>query len=148
MRGGKRPGAGRQKNKPNRASAAREREAQATGLTPCDVLLGVMREFWKLANSSTNARKRVDHLRSAAAIARDAAPYFHARIASTTTSDDRTPHPSGGTREVVHRLEITGGLPRGSTPENPEGDDYSEVPPEEESWSSRAEEPAWKRIPK
>jgi hypothetical protein len=131
MRGGKRPGAGRRKNKPNRASAAREREAQATGLTPCDVLLGVMREFWKLANSSTNARKRVDHLRSAAAIARDAAPYFHARIATTTVPDDRAPHLSGA-REVVRRLEITGGLPRGSTPEKPEGDDYSDVPPCEE----------------
>jgi hypothetical protein len=96
-----------------------------------------MREFWKLANSSTSARKRVDHLRSAAAIARDAAPYFHARIATTTVPDDRTPHPSGA-REVVHRLEITGGLPRGSTAEKPEGDDYSDVPLEEESWSSRA----------
>jgi hypothetical protein len=29
-------------------------------------------------------------------------------------------------------VEIVGGLPVGSTPEKPEGDNYSEVPPEEE----------------
>jgi hypothetical protein len=39
---------------------------------------------------------------------------------------------SAGVTEVVHRVEVIGGLPRGSTPEKPEGDDYSDVPPEEE----------------
>ena len=35
-----------------------------------------------------------------------------------------------GTRVI--RLEVTGGLPSGSTPEKPDGDNYSEVPPEEQ----------------
>ena len=33
--------------------------------------------------------------------------------------------------DVKHEVEIVGGLPKGSTPEKPEGDDYSEIPPEE-----------------
>lgn len=40
-------------------------------------------------------------------------------------------NPAAGERKIV--LEVIGGLPRGSTPEKPEGDDYSDVPPEEES---------------
>jgi hypothetical protein len=83
MRGGKRPGAGRKKRTPNKASAAREFAAQASGETPADVMLGAMREFWRLAKESTNARKRSEHIRAAAAIARDAAPYFHAKRVST-----------------------------------------------------------------
>jgi hypothetical protein len=39
---------------------------------------------------------------------------------------------AGGAREVVHRVEVIGGLPPGSRPDKPEGDDYSDVPPEEE----------------
>jgi hypothetical protein len=32
----------------------------------------------------------------------------------------------------VVRVEISGGLPKGSRPDKPEGDEYSEVPPEED----------------
>jgi hypothetical protein len=139
--GGKRPGAGRKKGTPNKASAARESKAQASGETPADVLLGAMREFWRLAKKSTNARKQSEYLRAAAAVARDAAPYFHARRVSTAMQpngkgDEYNPNAGAGgagdgVREVIHRVEIIGGLPRGSTPEKPEGDDYSDVPPEE-----------------
>ena len=130
MRGGKRPGAGRKKGIPNKASAAREFAAQSSGETPADVLLGAMREFWRLAKKSTNARKRGEHLRAAAAIARDAAPYFHAKRASTTMRHDGKDDGGAGARvtEVIHRVEVIGGLPRGSTPEKPEGDDYADVP--------------------
>jgi hypothetical protein len=37
----------------------------------------------------------------------------------------------GPIAEFVHRVIVEGGLPRGSTPEKPEGDNYSDVPPEE-----------------
>ncbi len=36
----------------------------------------------------------------------------------------------------MHRVVVEGGLPKGSTPEKPEGDDYSDVPPEEPGWAS------------
>jgi hypothetical protein len=61
MSGGKRPGAGRRKGIPNKASAARELEAQATGLTPCDVMLDAMRQLWVLAQKNKNNRKLNEH---------------------------------------------------------------------------------------
>ena len=33
--------------------------------------------------------------------------------------------------DMKHEVEIVGGLPAGSRPDKPEGDDYSEIPPEE-----------------
>jgi hypothetical protein len=33
--------------------------------------------------------------------------------------------------DVKHEVEIIGGLPAGSRPDKPEGDGYSEIPPEE-----------------
>jgi hypothetical protein len=125
MRGGKRPGAGRRKHVPNRASAARELEAQATGLTPRDVMLDAMRQLWALAQRNKNNRKLNEHyVRAAVAVAKDLAPYIHPRISATVPSDAPAPR----TRMVV---EVIGGLPIGSTPERPEGTEYSEVPPEE-----------------
>jgi hypothetical protein len=82
MRGGKRANAGRPKHRPNKASVAREQQAKASGATPADVMLGSMREFCELARASKSAAKRIEYLRAAAAIARDAAPYFHAKRAS------------------------------------------------------------------
>jgi transposase-like protein len=46
-------------------------------------------------------------------------------------SDEYDPA-TGAARTVIHRIEVMGGLPSGSTPEKPEGDNYSDVPPEEE----------------
>jgi hypothetical protein len=48
-----------------------------------------------------------------------------------TKLDDNPNGGTGGALEVVHRVVVEGGLPRGSTPEKPEVDDYSDVPPEE-----------------
>ena len=50
---------------------------------------------------------------------------------SDNPAADKTnkPDPSGGT--IKHEVEIIGGLPSGSSPDKPEGDDYSEIPPEE-----------------
>lgn len=133
MRGGKRPGAGRKKGIPNKASAAREREAGETGLTPRDVMLAVMREFWSLAQDAKKSRRaRGHHLRSAAAVAKDLAPYIHPRIATTSQGNNGDDFGADGApRAIVHRVEIIGGLPQGSTPEKPEGDNYPDVPPEE-----------------
>jgi hypothetical protein len=125
MRGGKRSGAGRKKNVPNRASAAREREAAASGATPRDILLMSMRCLWALAEENKSNKKAFAHyVRAAAAVAKDAAPFFHPKISTT----EQAPSDSSVTRRII----IEGGLPQGSTPERPEGDNYSDVPPEEE----------------
>jgi hypothetical protein len=124
MRGGRRAGAGRKPNVPNRASAQREREAATSGATPRDVLLMSMRSLWALADENKNNKKIFAHyIRAAAAIAKNAAPYFHPRISTT----EQAPSDPSVTRRII----IEGGLPRGSTPERPEGDDYPDVPPEE-----------------
>jgi hypothetical protein len=124
MRGGKRAGAGRKKHAPNRASAAREREIQATGMTPREVMLAAMRQLWAVAEKTKRDRKLNEHyVRAAASVAKDLAPYIHPRISATVTTPGSVP--------TKHVVEIIGGLPIGSTPERPEGSCYSEIPPEE-----------------
>lgn len=44
-------------------------------------------------------------------------------------ANDRKIDPAGA--DVKHEVEIIGGLPTGSRPDKPEGDDYSDIPPEE-----------------
>ncbi|MFY9958916.1 hypothetical protein [Bradyrhizobium sp.] len=123
MRGGRRAGSGRKKNSPNKASAKREREAAASGATPRDVMLMSMRSLWALADENKKDKKAFEHYIRAAAVAKDAAPYFHPRLSTVDQAQG-----AGGTTIRVH---VTGGLPVGSTPERPEGTEYSEVPPEE-----------------
>jgi hypothetical protein len=109
MRGGKRPGAGRKKHVPNKASAAREQEAQATGLTPRDVMLAAMRQLWALAENNNHNQKLNEHyVRGAVAVAKDLAPYVHSRISSTAPVSDTPPI------KVV--VEIIGGLLSGDRP--------------------------------
>jgi hypothetical protein len=60
---------GRRKGTPNRASAAREAAIQASGLSPLDFMLGVMRD------EANDIALRLD-------AARVAAPYVHPRLAS------------------------------------------------------------------
>ena len=69
MKGGKRPGAGRKKGIPNRASAAREAAIAASGLTPLEYMLTTMRD------ESKPLALRLD-------MAKAAAPYVHPRLAS------------------------------------------------------------------
>jgi hypothetical protein len=69
MKGGKRPGAGRKKGIPNRASVAREAAIAASGLTPLDYMLSTMRDETK------PVALRLD-------MAKAAAPYVHPRLSS------------------------------------------------------------------
>ncbi|WP_426442887.1 hypothetical protein [Bradyrhizobium genosp. P] len=125
--GGKRPGAGRKKGVPNRATAARERAVAASGSTPLDVMIKAMRNFEALADESASNKKRFEYyLRAAVAVAKDAAIFVHPRLNPTTPGGG-----GDGVTEVIHRVEVIGGLPHGSTPERPEGDSYNDVPEEE-----------------
>ena len=68
-RGGKRPGAGRRAGIPNKASIARQQAVAASGETPLDYMLRVMRD-------PASDDERRDQM------AKVAAPYVHPRLAA------------------------------------------------------------------
>ena len=87
QRGGKRTGAGRKKGEPNKRTAEAIAVAEATGITPLEYLLDVMR------NSGDGK------MRMSAAIA--AAPYVHAKLSAVEhTGKD------GGPMESVTRVML------------------------------------------
>lgn len=75
--GGKRPGAGRPKGSQNKASAAKAAEIEASGLTPLDYMLGILR------NETNDAAMRFE-------AAKAAAPYVHPRLATTELKGELT----------------------------------------------------------
>lgn len=71
---------GRQKGTPNRASAARQQEIVASGLTPLDFMLAVLRDEAKPFEARFEA-------------ARAAAPYVHPRLTATHLSGTLNSNP-------------------------------------------------------
>jgi len=71
-RGGKRPGAGRKPGSATKRTREIADQAAASGLTPLEVMLRLMRRYWRKGQADR-----------AAAIAKDAAPYVHPRLSST-----------------------------------------------------------------
>ena len=67
-RGGTRPGAGRPRGSPNKASAKREAEIESSGLTPLAYMLAILRD----KDASTGDRRWA---------AATAAPFVHPRLA-------------------------------------------------------------------
>lgn len=82
MASGKKTG-GRQRGTPNRATAAKAEEVAASGLTPLDYMLTVMRD------TKAPADRRDD-------MAKAAAPYVHPKLAAVEHSG-----PDGGAFHVV-----------------------------------------------
>lgn len=72
-RGGKREGAGRKPGSPNKATQEQREAVAASGLTPLDYMLQVMRDL------SQDDTKRLD-------AAKAAAPYVHARLSAVEMS--------------------------------------------------------------
>lgn len=72
-RGGKREGAGRKAGTPNSASAAREAEIKASGLTPLDYMLSILRDETKDDKDRMWAAEK-------------AAPYVHPKLANVEHS--------------------------------------------------------------
>lgn len=68
MAAGRKTG-GRQKGVPNKATAAKAAEVQASGLTPLDYLLSILRD------ATADQNVRID-------VAKAAAPYVHPRLAA------------------------------------------------------------------
>lgn len=88
MAGGSRPGerrGGRKKGVPNKATAARQAEIAASGETPLDYMLRVMRD-------PSADHERRDKMAAAAA------PYVHPRLNAVTVSGE-----NGGPIEMVWR---------------------------------------------
>jgi hypothetical protein len=69
---------GRAKGTPNKASVARQAQVEASGQTPLEFMLTMMRD----ESASREDRKWA---------AEHAAPYVHPRLASTTTSNEGVP---------------------------------------------------------
>lgn len=69
QRGGKRPGAGRKKGSPNKATIERQKAVEESGLTPLDYMLHIMRD------ESMSPDMRLD-------AANKAAPYVHPKLAT------------------------------------------------------------------
>lgn len=72
-RGGKRAGAGRKKGSATRKTREVADRAALEGVTPLEVMLSVMRRHYE-----------AERWGDAAGVARDAAPYMHPRLTTTT----------------------------------------------------------------
>jgi hypothetical protein len=75
--GGRRPGAGRPRGVPSQKTINRLKiaeEAGAAGITPLELMLTNMRSLWEEGTEKSKA--------AACEIAKDAAPYVHARLAT------------------------------------------------------------------
>jgi hypothetical protein len=84
-RGGKRQGAGRKKNTPNKANALREARIAASGITPLDVMIQDMRfhyDLYQEAMANRDIASAKAELKEARDAAKDAAPYTHPRLAA------------------------------------------------------------------
>lgn len=82
-RGGKREGAGRKPGAPNKATAERQAEIQASGLTPLDYMLSVLRNEEAPADARMWAAEK-------------AAPYVHPKLSAvelTSPDGSMTPQP-------------------------------------------------------
>lgn len=87
-KGGARPGAGRKKGEPNKRTAALQAAVEASGITPLEYLLQVMR------NDLNELPIRLD-------AAKSAAPYVHAKLANVqVTGKDEGPIQVEGFRLV------------------------------------------------
>lgn len=75
--GGKRPGAGRKAGTPNKANAERQAEVAASGLTPLDYMLTMLR------NEEASPADRMW-------AAEKAAPYVHPKLAAVEHSGGMT----------------------------------------------------------
>jgi len=72
-RGGKRDNAGRKKGVPNKASAERQAEIAASGITPLEYMLTVLRDETKPIETRMDAAKA-------------AAPFVHPKLAAVELS--------------------------------------------------------------
>jgi hypothetical protein len=109
--GGPRPNSGRKKGTPNRFNIESREKAKLSGLLPLDYMLGVMRD-------ERLPKPRRDEM------AKAAAPYLHARLASMQVSGNPDAPLETVTRieRVIIRAEDVKPLEVQSNGYNPEGE--------------------------
>lgn len=101
-RGGVRPGAGRRPGSKNKTNAAIAQAAAAQGISPIEVMLSAMRDFW--------SKGTPDDQLAAVQIAEKAAPYCHPRLAAVqqdvkhTAKDGESLMPEFTEEELIARL--------------------------------------------
>lgn len=88
IKGGARPGAGRKKGSPNIKTAKKVAAIEASGLTPLDYMLSVLRDTEQEPSARMDAAK-------------NAAPYVHARLAAVEVSGDKE-----NPLELIQRIEL------------------------------------------
>lgn len=88
MAKGLKTGGGSRKGRPNKATAKREAEIAASGLTPLDFMLSVMRD------ESRETAERLD-------AARAAAPFVHPKLSAIEHNGK-----DGGPIETISRIEL------------------------------------------
>lgn len=86
-RGGKRDGAGRKAGSPNKASAKREAEVKASGVTPLEYMLSILQDV---------TAEREDRMWAA----EKAAPYVHPKLANVM-------HKGDAEKPIVHEIRRT-----------------------------------------
>lgn len=80
-RGGSRKGAGRKPGSATKKTREIADKAAEQGITPLEVMLNAMREHALAADAEAGA-DRLKLMAQAATLAKDAAPYIHARLAT------------------------------------------------------------------
>ncbi len=111
-RGGKRTNAGR---KPGTVSAAPARrkavaeKALEAGLSPLDVMMTTMRALWAQAVDETGKVVNIGKAMQANIVAKDAAPFIHAKLSSVNATVD-----AAGSVTVTYVTNSTGPQPKGS----------------------------------
>ena len=125
--GGRRPNAGRRGGVPNRANARREQLISQSGMTPIDVMVGVMRDAFAIAQHELKQKKPNERkLKWAFGLALDSAhrgaPFAHPRFSavdhSATLDASKLTQEELDLVEPILRKAIDVG-PRGETDGNP-----------------------------
>ena len=78
------PGSGRPKGSKTKRKVAYAIEAAKHGVTPLDVMLRTMRSIVDQADRASDDDAKTELMMKACVVARDAAPYMHPRLQTTT----------------------------------------------------------------
>ncbi len=91
MAGGARPGAGRKPGVSATPQArAQARAAAQAELLPLEIMLKTMAKHWHASeDKSKSPKERAEAEAAAVSVAKDAAPYIHSKLQSTTVKGDK-----------------------------------------------------------